>query len=201
MFQEQADQLLLRARGGCVQSQGELLERYRKYLKALVRVQLHRSLAGRADASDLVQETFLRAYEQFAQFRGATEAQLVGWLRSILASRLSKLVRRHTSARRSVELERRLTDELDRSSMALDRALVLPDSTPSEKAVRTERVVLLASAIEDLPDDYRSVILLRHVEGLSYADVAAAMGRSVDSVKKLWVRALARLKRDMEAWS
>ena len=62
--------------------------------------------------------------------------------------------------------------------------------TPSEIAHQGEQTVLLASAIEDLPADYRTVILLRHVQGLSHKEVAAKMQRSLDSVKKLWVRAL-----------
>ena len=85
--------------------------------------------------------------------------------------------------------------------MAFAPALVHRGPTPSEVASRKEQVVLVASAIEDLPDDYRTIILLRHVQELPYADVAAAMNRSVDSVKKLWVRALAQLQRTMETMS
>lgn len=193
------EHLLHLARQGCNRSLGELLDRYRKYLKALVRVQLHRSLEVKADASDLVQETFLRAHDEFQQFQGRNEQQLLGWLRAILASRLAKHVRRHMTQRRSLTLEQRLADELDRSSMAFAPALVQREPSPSEVASRKEQVVLVASAIEDLPDDYRTIILLRHVQGLPYADVAAIMDRSVDSVKKLWVRALAQLQRTLEA--
>ena len=57
---------------------------------------------------------------------------------------------------------------------------------------------LVAEALEALPPDYRQVIVLRHFDGLPFADVAAAMGRSVDSVEKLWVRALGRLRRTLE---
>jgi RNA polymerase sigma-70 factor, ECF subfamily len=72
-----------------------------------------------------------------------------------------------------------------------------PDSTPSQVAAKRESSLLLADALEALPDDYRQAIFLRHFEGLSFADVAASMARSVDSVEKLWVRALARLRREM----
>ena len=58
-----------------------------------------------------------------------------------------------------------------------------------------EASLQLASALEQLPPDYRQVIILRHLEGLPFAEVAARMGRSVDSVEKLWVRALARLRK------
>jgi RNA polymerase sigma-70 factor (ECF subfamily) len=67
-------------------------------------------------------------------------------------------------------------------------------STPSQHAVRREQAVLLADALGRLPDDYREVIILRNLEGLGFAEVSARMGRSEDSVQKLWVRALGNLR-------
>jgi RNA polymerase sigma-70 factor (ECF subfamily) len=52
----------------------------------------------------------------------------------------------------------------------------------------------LADALARLPDEYREVVVLRHLEELSFPEVAERMKRSVDSVQKLWVRALARLR-------
>jgi RNA polymerase sigma-70 factor (ECF subfamily) len=74
-------------------------------------------------------------------------------------------------------------------------ALAARGPSPSQESARRELGVLLADAIKALPADYGEVIVLRHMEGLSFAEVAARMGRSVDSVEKLWVRALARLRR------
>jgi RNA polymerase sigma-70 factor (ECF subfamily) len=74
-------------------------------------------------------------------------------------------------------------------------------STPSQRASRREQAVLLADALGRLPEDYREVIILRHLEGIPFADVAARMGRSVNSVQKLWVRSLAKLKEAMEGAS
>jgi RNA polymerase sigma-70 factor (ECF subfamily) len=54
--------------------------------------------------------------------------------------------------------------------------------------------VLLAEALEKLPPDYREVLILRHLEGLSFPDVAGRMGRTLNSVKNLWARALAQLR-------
>ena len=55
----------------------------------------------------------------------------------------------------------------------------------------------MASALERLPDDYREIIMLRHLEGLPFADVAQRMNRTVASVQNLWVRALRRLKQSV----
>jgi len=177
---------------------GDLLDGYRSYLHLLSRGALTPELRTKVDASDVVQETMLRATDRFAQFRGKTEAELTAWLRSILASRLAKLVRAYfRTRRRDVRLERELARELDRSSQALDRSLVLAQSSPSQRASRKEQAVLLADAIEELPPDHREVIVLRHLEGLTFPEVARRMDRSVGSVEKLWVRALPRLRKAM----
>jgi RNA polymerase sigma-70 factor, ECF subfamily len=190
--------LLGRARAGDAAARGELLDRYRRYLALLARLQIGRRLQGKVDASDAVQDAFLKAHRHFAQFRGTTEAELVGWLRQILLSQLVNVVRHHQGTqRRNVRLERDLAVELDRSSRELDAALFAKQSTPSQQASRREQAVLLADALAELPPDYREVIILRHLEGLTFAQVAERMGRSLDSVDKLWVRALARLRRSL----
>jgi RNA polymerase sigma-70 factor, ECF subfamily len=177
---------------------GRLLERYRAYLSLLARAQIGRHLRSRVDDSDVVQETFLAAHRDFPRFRGTTEAEFVGWLRNIMAARLADLVRRHVKAKaRDARLEQSLAGELDRSSQALALGLAAGGPSPSQEAAHRELGVLLADAIKALPADYGEVIVLRHLEGLSFAEVATRMGRSVDSVEKLWVRALARLRKTL----
>jgi RNA polymerase sigma-70 factor (ECF subfamily) len=190
------EELLRLARAGCTSCQGKLLEQYRRYLLLLVRVQIGRRLQSKVEAADLVQETFLEAYRTFAQFRGTTERQLVSWLREILASHLAMEVRRYCGTRRrDVRLERRLAEEMEQSSRAWQGGLVARQSSPSHQAARREQAVLLAEALDRLPEDYREVLILRHLEGLSFPGVARRLGRSVDSVEKLWARALPHLRR------
>jgi RNA polymerase sigma-70 factor (ECF subfamily) len=197
-----AQQLLDRAREGDATTLGRLLERYRAYLAVLARVQIGRRLQGKVDADDVVQEAFLGAYRDFPQFRGTTEGEFMGWLRGILASLLANLVRHYQGTqRRDVRLERQLAVELDQSSLALDRGLVAPQSSPSEQASRREQSVLLAEALGRLPEEHRDLLILRHLEGLSFPEVARRLGRSVDSLKKQWPRALASLRRELEGVS
>ena len=106
------------------------------------------------------------------------------------------MIRHYVGAkRRDVRLERELGVELDESSRVLDQGLVAPHSSPSQQAARREQAVLLADALGRLPEDYREVIILRQMEGLSFPDVACRMSKTVKSVEKLWMRALARLRR------
>ncbi len=193
------ESLLDQARGGDGQALGQLLESYRTYLTLLAQVQIGRRLQGKVDAADVVQDAFLGAYRDFRQFRGTTEKEFLGWLRQILAYVLANLVRYYQGAqRRDVRLERQLTIDLDQSSHALDRGLVADQSSPSQQAARREQAVLLAEALARLPELWRDLLVLRHLEGLTFPEVAQRLGRTVDSVKKQWPRALASLRRVME---
>lgn len=199
MAQDTSPQALIDlARGGDDVALGRLLESYSNYLTLLARVQIGRRIQGKVDAGDVVQEVFLEAHRQIANFRGTSEGELVAWLRRILAGQLALTLRRYLGTKgRDVNLERELGAQLDQSSQAMDGGFVASTSTPSQHVSKREQAVLLADALDKLPPDYREVIILRHLEAMPFADVAARMGRSEDSVQKLWVRALANLRRSM----
>jgi RNA polymerase sigma-70 factor (ECF subfamily) len=113
---------------------------------------------------------------------------------------LAKSVRRYRGTqRRDIRLEQQLDEQLGQSSQALGCALRDRGSSPSERVSRRERAVLLADALQALPEDYREVIILRHIEEQSFPEIARQMDRSLDSVKNIWTRALARLRQSAEA--
>jgi RNA polymerase sigma-70 factor (ECF subfamily) len=177
------------------EARGQLLEHYRGYLTLLARLEIGRKLQGKADPADLVQDAFLEAHRSFPRFLGASEAEFLAWLRQILAHRLAKLLHRYLGTRRGdVRLERELAVEVDQSSRLLDRALMVLSSSPSQQARRREQAALLAEALQRLPEDYREVLILRHLEEQSFPEVAHRLGRSVEAVKKLWARAVPRLR-------
>lgn len=86
---------------------------------------------------------------------------------------------------------------LGRSSMRLESVLAGCGDSPSDEASRNERAILLANQMEKLPSDYREVLVLRHLEGLPFAEVARQMGRSSGAVRMLWLRALESLRERM----
>jgi RNA polymerase sigma-70 factor (ECF subfamily) len=199
---QKTGELLRLARRDPAQALGRLLERYRNYLQLLARLQIGRRLQGKVDASDVVQEVFLEAHRHFDCFAGSEEAQLACWLRQILAARLAKLLRRYLRTRgRDVRLERELTDNIDRSSQMLEHSFVGRESSPSQQAAQRENGVVLAEALGRLPDHYREVLILRHLEDLSFPEIAQRLERSLDSVKNLWARGLAQLREVMGAGS
>lgn len=200
MMEEQPSttRLLSEAIAGDLPQLGRLLERYRHYLRVLARIEIGRRLQAKVDASDLVQETLLEAHRHFGSFQGRSEGQFACWLRQIMAASLANLLRHYYGTQaRDIRLERDLALSLDHSSVLLDQGLVDPRSSPSHQAHRNEQALLLADVLAELPEDYREVLLLRHFESLSFPQIAQRMQRSQDSVEKLWVRGLARVRRSL----
>jgi RNA polymerase sigma-70 factor, ECF subfamily len=191
--------LLVLAKAGDGAALGRLLERYRNYVGLLIQLQVGRRLRSKVDIEDLLQEIWLEIHRKIVLFRGSSEREFLTWARRLIGSILANQVRHYFGTkRRDLRLERALIDELDQSSRSLNESLVASSSSPSQKAVRREQAVLLADALQKLPEDYREVIILRQLEGLSFPDVARRMERTEDSVKNVWLRALARLRRTLE---
>jgi RNA polymerase sigma-70 factor (ECF subfamily) len=185
--------LLERARRGDAAARGQLLELYRNYLRLMARALIRQPLHVRVDASDLVQETFLKAHREFGGFLGSTEPELAAWLRQVLVHSLADQVRQHRARKRDYRREEPMEVLLDRSSLAIQQALVVPASSPSAHVSRREQAVLLADALEKLPADYRKVFLLRNLEHVPFEAIGARMGRSAGAVRMLWTRAIKQL--------
>jgi RNA polymerase sigma-70 factor (ECF subfamily) len=189
------EQVIVQARAGGDAALGSLLELYRNYLRLIARIEIGRRLQGKVDTSDLVQETFLEAHRHFRNFEGTDEPQFTCWLRRILAGRVAHLVRHYFGTQgRDIRLEEELAVEMDHSSRMFGHELAASVSSPSAQAAKREQAVLLADALERLPPDYRDVLILRHLESLTFPEVARRMGKTQDSVEKLWLRGLARLR-------
>jgi RNA polymerase sigma-70 factor, ECF subfamily len=190
--------LLAQARAGDAAALGQLLELYRNYLRLIARSMMGHTLGLKLDASDLVQETFLKAHRQFPDFAGADEPGFIAWLRKILVRTVADQARYYRAGVRSQRREVALEDLLDRAGGAAERALADSLPSPSALAVRREQSVLLADALEKLPADYRTVFVLRNIEHIPFNEIAARLGRSPGAVRVLWTRAMQRLNALLE---
>src|SRR5262245_16344936 len=143
-----------------------LLESYRNYLLLLASIRPDRYLRSNLGDSDLVKDTLLQANLDFYQCRGTSESELTGWLQAIMTNKKALLARRYYgTAARDPRLEEHLHVEMNESSQQLDRAFVVDRSSPSRLAAGRERAVLLADALAALPEHYRQVVVLHHVQG------------------------------------
>jgi RNA polymerase sigma-70 factor (ECF subfamily) len=192
-------QLLVQAREDCSAAREHLLESFRGYLRLLARTGFDACLRGKADPSDLVQETLLKAHVKFGQFQGQTEGELAAWLRQILVNKLNDFVRGYQKAdARQVGRERSLDELLGDSSVALVGLLVGGGPSPSESAERRELALVLAEALGELNDDYREVLVLRSLEERDWDETARCMNRTIGATRMLWARALKALRPVLE---
>lgn len=180
----------------------KLLASYSGYLSVLTREQLDVRIQRRVSPSDIVQETLFEAHRDFANFNGDEIEQFTGWLRRVLINNISNAIGTHVlAAKRSVRREQSFGDlsaSVDQSHQRLSALACDPRRSPASEADHQELLSELASALEDLPADYRTVIGLRHLDGLSFSDVAARMQRTTGATRMLWLRAIERLRVVME---
>jgi RNA polymerase sigma-70 factor (ECF subfamily) len=202
--------LMARARAGQTEALGELCSLYRNYLRLVVRTGLGPRLRQRVELSDVVQEALVEIVRQFPQFTGQTEAALVGWLRRLVGQKLADLARYHSRAKRAGDAtalhldapwEGGLPggDQAGLSGGRLLDALALSQTSPSEAASKRELVVLLADALQNLPEDEAEVLWLYHVDGLSFESIGERLGVSRKVARGIWARGLRDLKRNVSS--
>jgi RNA polymerase sigma-70 factor (ECF subfamily) len=168
------------------------LERYRAYLRCLAGIQVGRLPRAKFDASDLVQEAMLKAHSKRVQYRGASEAERLAWLRRILANTLADLHRRFAGGKRDARLERSLEQALDQSSTCM--ANFLADKQVSPDGASNE--ICLAEALAELPESQRTALTLRYLSDppCSLADIALQLGRTEKAAAGLLSRGLETLR-------
>ncbi|MEM8681590.1 MAG: sigma-70 family RNA polymerase sigma factor [Planctomycetota bacterium] len=166
----------------------ELLDCCRDYLLFVANQELDARLQVKCAPSDLVQNTLAKAVERFDGFEG-NEKALLAWLRRILSNEIIDLRRALHTDKRDIRRE-----SVDPNRPASRLGVVDPDQTPGSQAALMEDIGRLKSALRQLSHDHEEVIRMRNWERLSFAEIGQRMGRSEDAAKKLWGRALAKLR-------
>jgi RNA polymerase sigma-70 factor (ECF subfamily) len=169
-------------------------EQFRSYLRLLARLQLPPRLAPKVDASDIVQQTLVQAFRAQDGFRGNSPAEMIGWLRQILARNLAHAVRDHGRQKRDIGREVSLAAAVDQSSARLEAWLAAEQSSPSQRAERNDQLLRLAQALETLPDEQREAVVLHYWQGWTLAQIAEHQGRTPGSAAGLVHRGLAKLR-------
>lgn len=200
--QRSTEDLIRRAREGETEALGSLMQLYRNYLTILATTQLDHRLRRRVSPSDVVQDALLAAHRDFLRFRGQHEREFLAWMRQILINCLHHAYETHMQAKRR---DVRCEISLDQVSAALDRSIVnfaqvLADRGPSPSAPvrRRESVAALADKLAQLRSEYRDVIVLRSLQGLSFDEVAERLGKRTGAVRMLWLRAIEKLNQLVE---
>jgi RNA polymerase sigma-70 factor, ECF subfamily len=194
---EDAGKFLEAARAGSSEALGQALETCRNYLLLVADRQLAPELHAKGGASDLVQETFLEAQRDFARFQGTSEEELLAWLRQMLLNNVANFTRRYRDTGKR-EVGREVAFQTGNSAQVAGLNLLASAPTPSSKAIEREQAEALQRALARLPDDYRQVIVYRYLEERSFEEIGGLLQRSADAARKLWSRAMERLRQEWE---
>lgn len=174
------EQLIASTRDGDLDAFNQLVERYERLVYAVC----FRLLRNTQRAEDVTQETFIRAYTALAQFRGGAFRP---WLLRIATNQSYDLLRQE---------RRRTTDSLDALPVEVEPRWTTgtPPDDPAWYAERSELSRRLESALAELPDDQRLVVILSDIHGYPYGEIAAIAGVPPGTVKSRLSRGRARLR-------
>lgn len=194
---EETVRLIERARSGDQAALNDIFARHRNRLRRMVEIRLDARLHARVDASDVVQDAYLEVSRRLDEYLRDPKLPLFLWLRLVVGERLSKLHRQHLATRmrdagREVSLYRGALPAP--SSAALAAQLLGKHTSPTQAAVRAERLLRLQEALNSLDPADREIISLRQFEDLSTAEAAQALEIEEAAASKRYIRALKRLK-------
>ena len=184
--------LIEEALEGEPEARNEMIRTLVGYLNLVARQELDPKIHAKVGVSDIVQSTLLRVEKNLDQFEGHSRAKLLSWVRKILRNRIHEAHRHYQQTeKRNVRREVSATDS--------KTGVVLTDAHPSPQteAVLQEEALALRQAIARLPNDYRTIIMLRNWERLPFEEIGHRMNRSTDASKKLWARAIQRLQKEL----
>jgi len=203
MIDAQELSVLRAAARGDAADMGQILEGFRPRLERMVAVRLDPRLRGRIEPGDVVQEAYVEVVERLPEYLVEPVMSFFVWVRFLSGQKLLQLHRRHLGAagrdvRREVELPRRHGGP-SASSVAIASAILDRGGTPSHAAMRNEQEEALRHTLDEMPEQDREVLALRHFEHLSNAEIAEIFEVSEPAASQRYFRALARLKRGLEA--
>ena len=186
-----SSQILKRLKEGGIDELSALFMKLRPQIRGMVESRLDRRLLSRVDASDIVQETFVRASNGLKSYLNSPKVHPVVWLRRIGKHLIVETCRHHFRSKRTPDRE--YTTDDDESNFLVNKVVDSMESVGS----MLDRTLLLQKVRETLlqmPTMDREIIEMRHIDGLSLQDAAACLEIPLETTKKRYFRALKRFR-------
>lgn len=184
MSDDRERELIDAARRGDLAAQDELLGQHLPHVQAFVRLRSSARLRELESSADIVQSACRKALENLPQFEYRGPRSFRNWLLRYAENKIHDKRDYHGAARRDRGRER----DVERLSQ-----LYATLGTPSGLVSAREQVSRIEHAFDRLPEEYREIVMLAKIEGLSHAEIAARTGRSEEASRKMLSRALVRL--------
>jgi RNA polymerase sigma-70 factor (ECF subfamily) len=186
--QEEAD-LITQLRAGSEEAFAWLVATYHQPVYSLIA----RSLPTQADAADITQEVFVKVYRGISGFHG--DASLRTWIYRIALHEASNQRRwwsRH--CRQEVTIEMETGESSDGQPLCIRDTLVDEQESPFEMAAQSELRAHVEAELRQVPEPFRTVVILRDIEGFAYEEIAEILGVNMGTVKSRLMRGRANLK-------
>ncbi len=194
---EQTQDLLKGVENGDPAAMNQLLDRHRAAVRRMVQMRLDHAVSRRIDASDVVQDVLLEASQRLTDYIRSPSMPFHLWLRQLAKDRIIDMHRRHRMAkRRSVDREQNMSSFAADDQSAADLTALLRDAelTPAASALRKEMEERFVLALDQLDENDREMIIMRHFEHLGNGEVAKVLGLSAPAAGMRYLRAIRRLR-------
>ena len=194
---EQTQELLKGVTDGDSQAVNRLMDRHREAVRRMIQMRLDQAVARRVDASDVVQDVLMEASQRLKDYLANPVMPFHLWLRQLAKDRIIDMHRRHRAAqRRSVDREQNMSGLGNDEQSAADLAALLKDAelTPAAATLRREMEQRFLVALDQLEENDREIVVMRHFEHLGNSEVAEALGLSPPAAGMRYLRAIRRLR-------
>ena len=193
-FGQKTQQLVVLAKDGDKSALDQLYGAYAERVWWMVRLRMGKELRSKLESMDLVQETLIRALNGLDDFTYKSEGDFVRWLSKIVQNELRGSLKKLHAAKRDIRKEVRLDNyRLTTAGGFVGTPGLIDATTPSVIMSRKEDLAKLEKAIDKLKPEYREVIVLTKIEGLSYEEIGNRLDKSPDAVRMLATRAMVAL--------
>jgi RNA polymerase sigma-70 factor, ECF subfamily len=173
------------------------IARFRPVLLTLAESLIARAYRTEVEASDLVQQTLMEAHGAASVLSTMNEAAQFAWLRNTLRHNLLDAVKHLRTLKQGIQQRHRFAD-LENSFIRLEKILIADETSPSQIVQRNEQVTLMLAAMQELPLQQRTAIILKHLQGLTLREVAESMNLSESATAGLLHRGRQQLAGGMK---
>jgi RNA polymerase sigma-70 factor (ECF subfamily) len=191
---DKTQQLVILAKGGDESALERLYRVYGERVRWMVRFRMGKTLRSRLESMDLVQDVFVNAFGAIEDFTYKNEGDFVRWLSKITQNALADNWDKLHAEKRDIRKEHRFSSHNSATDGALREIKGnLDATTPSVIMSKREDLAKLEKAIDQLKPQYRDIVVLSKIEGLSYKEIGEKLGKSPDAVRMLMPSAMAEL--------
>jgi RNA polymerase sigma-70 factor (ECF subfamily) len=191
---QKTQHLVALAKDGNRSALNQLYSIYTERVRWMVRFRMGKELRSKLESMDLVQDTLIHALSGLEEFTYKNEGDFVRWLSKIAENELRGSLKKLHADKRDIRREVRLGNygpTTDDKSLRTDGPI--DATTPSVIMSKKEDLSKLEEAIDELKPEYREIIVLAKIDGLSYKEIGARLGKSADAVGMLLSRAMVAL--------